>query len=135
MCLSLHRVGGWLPSITGHMTRGSDITGYSQQMGGMHPTGMHSCFYISEIEVLCSFLPPTTKLGQGNVFTGICDSVNRGVSASVHAGIPPPPTGADTPKEQMPPQTRHPPRADPPGTDPPKQTPPPSLQAHSQGGN
>ena len=42
------------------------------------------------------------KLGQGYVFTGICDSVNRGVSASVHAGIhtPPeqtPPPGADTP--------------------------------------
>ena len=25
-----------------------------------------------------AFLPPATKLGQGNVFTGICDSVNRG---------------------------------------------------------
>ena len=24
------------------------------------------------------FLPPATKLGQGNVFTGVCDSVNRG---------------------------------------------------------
>ena len=57
-------------------------------------------------------LPPATKLGQGNVFTGVCDSVNSGVSASVHAGIP------------HTPQSRHPPRAD---------TPP--LQAHSQGGN
>ena len=26
-----------------------------------------------------SFLPPTMKLGQGYIFTGICDSVNRGV--------------------------------------------------------
>ena len=26
-------------------------------------------------------LPPAMKLGQGNVFTGICDSVNRGVPA------------------------------------------------------
>ena len=37
------------------------------------------------------YLPPATELGQGNVFTGICDSVHRGVPASVHAGIPPPP--------------------------------------------
>ena len=35
------------------------------------------------------YLPPATKLGQGYVFTGVCDSVHRGVSASVHAGIPP----------------------------------------------
>ena len=27
------------------------------------------------------FAPPATKLGQGNVFTGVCDSVNRGVSS------------------------------------------------------
>ena len=26
-------------------------------------------------------LPPATKLGQGNIFTGVCDSVNRGMSA------------------------------------------------------
>ena len=47
-------------------------------------------------------LPAATKLGQGNVFTGVCDSVHRGVSASVHAGIPTPPRkqtplGPDTP--------------------------------------
>ena len=46
------------------------------------------------------FLLPATKLGQGNAFTGICDSVHGG-SASVHAGIPPPgaapPPGADPP--------------------------------------
>ena len=41
-------------------------------------------------------LPAATKLGQGNVFTGVCDSATGGVggggggSASVHAGIPPP---------------------------------------------
>ena len=29
-------------------------------------------------------LPPATKLGQGNVFTGVCDSVNGGL------GVPPP---------------------------------------------
>ena len=32
-------------------------------------------------------LPPATKLGQGYVFTRVCDSVHRGVSAPVHAGI------------------------------------------------
>ena len=44
-------------------------------------------------------LPPATKLGQGYVFTRVCDSVHRG-SASVHAGTPPTweqtPQGADT---------------------------------------
>ena len=65
--------------------------------------------------------------------------LTRGVSASVHAGIPPPwsrhplgadPTGEDTPQEQTPPQSRHPasvhagipppPRSrHPPGADPP----------------
>ena len=82
------------------------------------------------------------KLGQGNVFTGICDSVHRGggrVSASVHAGIPHPPEqthplaadthpplGPDLPPRSRPPQTR-PPRSrhtlprtrHPPGTRPP----------------
>ena len=62
-----------------------------------------------------SYLLPATKLGQGNVFTGICDSVNRGGSASVHAGIPHPP------QEQTPPRGRHPLGADAP---PPKSRPP-----------
>ena len=47
-------------------------------------------------------LPAVTKLGQGNVFTGVCDSVHRGESAS---------PGADTPWEQTPPE-QTPPRAD-----------------------
>ena len=55
------------------------------------------------------FLPPATKLGQGYIFTGVCDSVHRGVSASVHAGIPP--AGS-----------RHPSKAHPLGADPPEQT-------------
>ena len=49
------------------------------------------------------FLPPATKLGQGYIFAGICDSVTGGGSASVHAGIPPAPQGADIPREQTPP--------------------------------
>ena len=52
------------------------------------------------------------KLGQGNAFTGVCDSVHRGgwVSASMHAGMPPP--RADTPPpEQTPPGADTPPRS------------------------
>ena len=30
-----------------------------------------------------ALLPPATKLGQGYIFTGVCDSVNRGVPAPV----------------------------------------------------
>ena len=73
-------------------------------------------------------LPPAMKLGQGYVFTGMCDSVHRGVSASVHAGIPP--GSRHPPWEQTPPRSRHPheqtpPRSIPPGSKPPhKQTPP-----------
>ena len=65
-------------------------------------------------------LPAATKLGQGNIFTSVCQEFcPRGgrVSASVHAGIHPPGPGT--------PPTRHPPR---PGTPPPPPrpgTPPP----------
>ena len=57
------------------------------------------------------FLPAATKLGQGNVFTGVCDSVNRGGGVSPRSRHPP---GADTPEqthppEQTPPWSRHPP--------------------------
>ena len=72
----------------------------------------------------CQLLPPATKLGQGYVFTGVCDSVHRGVSASVHAEIPLPLEQtlprADTPWEQTPPWSRHPLGAD----IPQEQTPP-----------
>ena len=40
---------------------------------------------------LMMLLPPATKLGQGNVFTGVCDSVNgRGgaIPACIAVGIP-----------------------------------------------
>ena len=51
------------------------------------------------------FLPAATKLGQGNVFTGVCDSVNRGgrVSASVHAGMPDPLLDQAPPEQSRPP--------------------------------
>ena len=43
-------------------------------------------------------LPPATKLGQGYVFTRVCDSVHGGGPALVHAGIPP--LGVDTPRKK-----------------------------------
>ena len=63
------------------------------------------------------FLPAATKLGQGNIFTPVCDSVNGGGSASVHAGMHPPsrqnptsrqadsPAGRPAPGRQTPPGT------------------------------
>ena len=69
------------------------------------------------------FLPATTKLGQGNIFTSVCQEFWR-VSASVHARIYPPPPEqtppdqADTPRTwQTPPRTRQ--------TTPPDQAEPP----------
>ena len=70
------------------------------------------------------FLPAATKLGQGNVFTGVCDCVHRGVGClpqcmlgcqnppreqTPHPPWEQTPPGADTPPDQAP-QTRHPPR-------------------------
>ena len=67
-------------------------------------------------------LPPATKLGQGNIFTGICDSVHRGGLPQCMLGCHPrtrhsPRPG--TPQDQAPPRpgtwdqappgTRHPP--------------------------
>ena len=82
---------------------------------------------------------PQQSCGQGNVFIWVCHSVHRGVSASVHAGIPHPqeqtPPGADTPGadtpwsrhtlQSRPPRSRHPPEQTPPRSrHPPEQTPP-----------
>ena len=45
---------------------GTHPTGMSTAANGMHPTGMHSCYCLQ------------TKLREGNVFTGVCDSVHGG---------------------------------------------------------
>ena len=74
------------------------------------------------------FLPAATKLGQGNVFTGVCYSVHGGgVWLSACWDTPPPP-GADTPGSKHPPWEQTPPRADtphrsrhPPGADTPRE--------------
>ena len=76
------------------------------------------------LQVQC-FLPPATKLGQGYVFTGVCHSVNRG-SASVHAGIPPPPTPRkENPLPRRPPKGGTPQKGEPPKEAPPKKEAPP----------
>ena len=50
-----------------------------------------------------TLLPAATKLGQGNVFTGVCDSVHRGGVCLSACWDATPAPGADTP-----PWTRHP---------------------------
>ena len=84
-----------------------------------------------------TFLPPSTKLGQGYVFTGVCDSVHRG---STWPGTPRdqvhPPGTRCTPRTRYNPGTRSTPR---PGTPPrTRYTPqdqvhPPSDQLHPSG--
>ena len=39
------------------------------------------CFLYFSQKLPGKFLPPATKLGQGYIFTGVCDSVHRGVPA------------------------------------------------------
>ena len=86
-------------------------------------------------------LPAAMKLGQGNVFTGVYDSVHRGgclPQCMLGYRTPPnqapqdqtPPVAA-TPQDQTPPKTRHPPRSKhhpqdqtPPGPDTPGSRPP-----------
>ena len=55
--------------------------------------------------LLALLLQAATKLGQGNVFTGVCDSVHRG-------GVCLSACWDTTPLEQTPPQEQTPPRAD-----------------------
>ena len=65
------------------------------------------------------FLPPATKLGQGYIFTGVCDSVHKeGCLPQCMLGCHHTPW-ADTPQSR-----HHPPGADPPRVHrPPEQTP------------
>ena len=64
------------------------------------------------------FLPPATKLGQGNVFTGVCDSVNKGCLPQCMLGYHPlPPKDQTRPpptRDQAPPWNRHPQEQTPP---------------------
>ena len=75
-----------------------------------------------------ALLPAVTKLGQGNIFTGVCLSTGgEGVSASVHAGIYTP-CPRNRPPRSRPPWTRDPPGADPPGSRPPRTRDPPGSR-------
>ena len=86
---------------------------------------------LAECESKIESLPPATKLGQGYVFTGVCDSVHRGgVCLSACCDATPPPE-ADTPRPGAPPRNRPPGSRHPPGPGtpprsrhPPEQTPP-----------
>ena len=67
------------------------------------------------------------KLGQGNIFTGVCYSVHKGVCLSACWGTTPPPRPGRYPQDQAGPPGpgRHPPGArNPPGpvTPPPEQS-------------
>ena len=103
--------------------------------------GKYSSMHISRD--LFSLLPAATKLGQGNIFTPVCDSVNRGGTWSGPRGgtwQTPPRPGTPPPRDQTrhtPPQTRPPQDQTPPqpGTPPllpPDQTPPPPDQTPSR---
>ena len=86
-------------------------------------------------DVQRNFLVVTELLGQGNVFTGVCDSVNRGgvcLSAcwDTHTPQSRHPAGADPPRSRHAPSRGRPPEQTPPGADPPgKQTPAYGKQA------
>ena len=82
---------------------------------------------------MLAILPPTMKLGQGYVLTGMCDSVHggclpqcmMGYHTPLGTGTPTPrsrhPPGADTLGSRHPPRSRHPLGADiPPGVDTPR---------------
>ena len=106
-CLSVHRgeyLGRYHPGQV-HPPGAVHAGRYGQQAGNTHPTGMHSCclgnFSIIQDEIfgksskeilLCDFsqfLPPKTKLGQGYVFTRVCDSVHSvggGLQAHTQGG-------------------------------------------------
>ena len=71
------------------------MLGYGQQVGGTHPTGIHSCYR------------PRRSCGQGNIFTPVCHSFcSQGGCVCLSACWDTP--RADTPPEQTP-LSRHPP--------------------------
>ena len=48
----------------------------------IYPYGFLVVIHGCHIYISLYWLPPATKLGQGYIFTGVCDSVNRGVCLS-----------------------------------------------------
>ena len=94
-----------------------------------HRFGSVKCEWAFAYPNVWTLLPAATKLGQGNVFTGVCDSVHRGGSL---AGRRPP--GRENP---TPPGQGEPPwQGDPPGQgEPPSRETPPGQgePPHGQG--
>ena len=100
--------------------------------------------YICSLKCICksssrgmlarTFLPAATKLGQGNVFTGVCDSVHRGVCLSACWDTAPP-IGRPSQEGDTPPRSRHhhPPKRHTPQQIPPKRQIPPKKADPPQG--
>ena len=91
----------WVVRIINYINQGNGITSKKQQINSL----------LSSLNFGHVYLPAATKLGQGNVFTGVCDSVHRG---GVCGGRPP---KKETPlKNQTPPRKNQTPRnkSDPP---------------------
>ena len=86
VCHSVHGGGG----DSKHASQVTSLDGVCiQVVGQMPPSPRHMGYYRiwSTSEWYASYwnailLPPATKLGQGYIFTGICDSVHRGVCLS-----------------------------------------------------
>ena len=53
---------------------GKQTPAYDQWAAGMHPTGMHCCFF----HFPSIFTTRKRSLGQGNIFAPVCHSVHRG---------------------------------------------------------
>ena len=66
-----------------------------------YPVTAHPCYgaVATHPTRMLFLLPPATKLGQGNIFTGICDSVHRGVCLNACWDTTHPP-GQDPPLDQ-----------------------------------
>ena len=92
---------------------------------------------VCRLQIILGWIFTGRNCGQGNIFTPVCHSVQRGGSASMHAGIPSPPRPSRPPPEQTPHHPHTPPdQADPPGPgrSPPEQAdPPPGKQTPAYG--
>ena len=84
---------------------------------------------LSAVRLKFSFLPSATKLWQGNVFTGVCDSIHWGNGGLCQGDAPwPESPQTETPLTETPwterPPTQRPPAQRPPAQRPPGQKPP-----------
>ena len=102
--LQMYAMTRWKMSVSVKVYTITFLSPYSQ----LYPVGLIT---------LLLFLPPATKLGQGNIFSSVCQEFcPRGESAPLHAGIPPRadppsgsrhPSGTSSPPDQAPPGAVH----------------------------